>query len=179
MTVANTSTHSLLPYGLGLALLATAAHLGWEVTHGGVKTHHLLARGDLPGASNWWGLLILPLLGGFASRTVTGRVRASQGTVANAAAALVGSLLIGIALSASFTAGYESVTSGIFLAALIAGLVLPTYRAEFMFGFVLGMTFVFGPVLSLIAAFIAAGVSAAAHFLVRPAFVALLRKMRA
>ena len=177
--MANTSKYNLLPYGLGLALLVTTAHLGWEATHGGVKSHHLLAREDMPAVSNWWGLLILPLLGLLASRAVTARAQANQGAVAGAVAALVGSLLVGIALSATFAAGYESAPFVIFVAALAAGLVLPTYRAEYIFGFVLGMTFVIGPVIPTIAAFVAAGISAAAHFLVRPAFAALLRKMRA
>ena len=176
--MANTSKYNLLPYGLGLALLVTTAHLGWEATHGGVKSHHLLAREDMPAVSNWWGLLILPMLGWLASRAVTGRARANQGAVGGAVAALLGSLLVGVALSASFAAGYESVPSVIFVAALAAGLVLPTYRAEYVFGFVLGMTFVIGPVIPTIAAFVAAGISAAAHFLVRPAFTVLLRKVR-
>jgi hypothetical protein len=176
--MANTSTQSLLPYGLGLALLATAAHLGWEFTHGGVKTHHLLARGDLPGVSNWWGVLTLPLLGWIASRSVTDRARAGRGTVTNAVAALSGSLLVGAALSLSFAAGYESVTSGLFYGAVVVGLVLPIYRGEYIFGFVLGMTFVFGSVLPMVAVLIAGGTSAVAHFLVRPAFAVLLRKVR-
>lgn len=176
--MANESTPGLVPFGLGLALLATAAHLGWEFTHGGVKTHHLLARGDLPGASNWWGVLILPLLGLLASRAVTSRARAGQGTVKNAAVALSGSVLVGVAMAVSFASGYESFTSGIFLAVLVAGLLLPLYRAEWMFGFVLGMTFVFGPVLSLMAASIAAGVSAISSLLIRPALAALIRKVR-
>ena len=177
--MANTSTYRLLPYGLGLALVATAVHLGWEISHGGVQSHHLLARGDMPAVSNWWGLLVLPLLGWFASRIVAGRARANQGTVANAVAALLGSLLVGVALSVSFAAGYESVQSGIFFTALAAGLVLPTYRAEYVFGFVLGMTFVFGSVIPMMVASVAAGISAAVHFLVRPAFAALLRKVGA
>ena len=176
--MANVPTPRLLPYGLGLALLATATHLGWELAHGGVKSHHLLARQDLPAVSNWWGLMILPLLGLLASRAVTSRVQANQGTVAHAVAALVGSLLVGAAMSATFAAGYDSVTSGIFVAAVAVGLVLPIYRVEYVFGFVLGMTFVFGSVIPMIAVFIAAGSSAAAQFLVRPAFATFLRRVR-
>lgn len=177
--MADGKTHGVLPYGLGLAVLVAALHLGWELTHGGVRSHHLLARDDLPAISNWWGLLTLPLLGWLASRVVTGRARADEGAVARAAAGFAGAALVGVALSASFAAGYEPVASGIFFGALASGLVLPIYRAEYVFGFVLGMTFVFGAVLPLIAASVAAAVSAAAHFLVRPAFASLWRKVRA
>ena len=38
------------------------ALLIWESLNGGVKTHNLFAREDLFGISNWWGLIILPLL---------------------------------------------------------------------------------------------------------------------
>ena len=176
--MANRTVDRLLPYGLGLALLVTAAHLGWEITHGGVQSHHLLARKDLPTISNWWGVLVLPLLGWFASRTVTGRARAKEGAGSTVVAALMGSLLVGVALSASFVAGYESVSSGLVLATLASGLVLPTYRAEYVFGFVLGMTLIIGSVLPMIFASVAAGISATAHFLVRPAFAFLLRKVR-
>ena len=39
---------------LGLLLL--------ENFQGGVKSHHLLARKDMPAISNWWGLLIVPIM---------------------------------------------------------------------------------------------------------------------
>ncbi len=177
--MANRKTHGLLPYGLGLAFLAAALHLGWEIAHGGVGSHHLLARDDLPAISNWWGLLILPALGWLASRVVARRARANEGAAARAMAGFAGAVLVGIALSASFAAGYESVSSGIFFGALASGVVLPVYRAEYVFGFVLGMTFVFGSVLPSIAASVAAALSAAAHFAVRPALASLWRKVRA
>jgi len=176
--MANGSTRNLLPYGLGLALLAAAAHLGWEATHGGVRSHHLLARADMPAISNWWGLVILPALGWCASRTASVRAKANPGAVANAVVALLGSAVVGAGMSVSFAAGYESATSILFLAAVTAGLVLPTYRAEYAFGFVLGMVHVFGSAIPMIAVSVAAGISAAAHFLVRPAFIALLRRAR-
>ncbi len=176
--MANGKTHSLLPYGLGFGLLAATLHLGWEITQGGVKSHHLLDRSDLPAVSNWWGLLILPLLGWFASGVVTARARTNEGAAARAVAGFTGALLVGVALAASFAAGYESVSSGLFFATLVSGLVLPIYRAEYVFGFVLGMTFVFGAALPTIAASVAAAISAAAHFLVRPAFALLLGKVR-
>ena len=171
--------YRLLSYGPGLALFATFAHLGWELTHGGVRSHHLFAQNDLPAVSNWWGLLILPLLGWLASRTATARAEMDEGAAARAVAAFVGALLVGLALSLSFVAGYESLSSGLFLATMASGLVLPTYRGEYLFGFVLGMTFVIGSALPAVFASVAAALSAAVHFLVRPALSMLFRKLRA
>jgi hypothetical protein len=45
------------------ALVFSAAFIAVEHFNRGVKTHHFLARSDLPGFSNWLSLLILPLLG--------------------------------------------------------------------------------------------------------------------
>lgn len=168
-----------LPYGPVVALLIVAVHLGWEHTHGGVRSHHLLARADLPSVSNWWGLLVLPVLGWLASRSASRRAALDSRATTRSVAAFAGSLLVGAALSASFTMGYESASSAIFLAALAAGLVLPTYRAEYIFGFVCGMTFVLGAVLPTIAASIGAAISAVAHLLVRPALAVVFRTARA
>jgi hypothetical protein len=94
-------------------------------------------------------------------------------------AGFLGALLVGGALSLSFAAGFESAAFGIFLTALAIGLVLPTYRAEYVFGFVLGMTYVLGSVLPTLVALLGAGISAAAYFLVRPVMARVLRAARA
>lgn len=176
--MSNHPLHRLVPYGLGLGLLIVTAHLGWEMTHGGVVTHHLLARSDLPGISNWWGLLVLPLLGWLSSRVVTARARTVEDAARTAGLAFIGSLLMGVAMAMPFAMGYDSVTPWVFLAALAAGLVVPTYRPEYAFGFVSGMVFVFGPVIPLIAVSIAASISAGAHYLVRPALVSIWGRVR-
>jgi hypothetical protein len=168
----------VLSWGFVVALLAAAVHLGWEYTHGGVQSHHLLARTDMPAISNWWGLLVLPLLGWLASRSATRRAAVDERAAGRSLAAFVGAALVGAALSLSFITGYESAASALFLAVLAAGLVLPTYRAEYLFGFVLGMSFILGAVLPTMAALVAAAISVVAHFLLRPGVSWLLRKAR-
>lgn len=168
----------LMPVALGLALAATALHLGWEYTHGGVKSHHLLDRADLPAISNWWGLIVLPLLGALAGRSVGRRAHASPSALPRALAAFVAALAAGAALSAAFVAGNEPAASALFLAIVASGLVVPAYRAEYGFGFVLGMTFVFGSVLPGIIALVVAGISAAAHRIAWPAAMWLARRAR-
>lgn len=164
----------LPPAALGLAILAAAAHLGWEHTHGGIRSHHLLNRADLPTISNAWGLLVLPVLGTLAGGVVRRRATAAP----TALAAFLGALVAGVALSVAFVAGSESAASLVFLGVLLTGLVLPTYRAEYLFGFVLGMTFVFGSILPTVFGLLAACISAAAHLLLWPAGVWVLRRAR-
>ncbi|WP_405207616.1 hypothetical protein [Aquimarina sp. LLG6339-5] len=46
-----------------LVISLVGLHIFWEYHYNnGVTTHHLLAREDLTGISNWWGLLSIPLL---------------------------------------------------------------------------------------------------------------------
>ena len=172
----NQSALRLGPYGCGLAILAAAAHLGWEYTHGGIKDHHLVNRADLLAISNWWGLLVLPVLGWLTWHGVARRASDEAGAIPKALQAFLGALFIGTALSTAFATDHEAMTSGIFLATLAAGLVLRTYRAEYIFGFVLGMTLVFGSVLPMILASIVAAISAIAHLVIRPVIASTLRR---
>ena len=162
-----------------LAALAALLHLAWEHFHGGIKSHHLLNRADLFAVSNWWEILLLPALGWFFSGSALQRVDVRPHALAKVMAAFVGSLLLGASLSAAFSAGQEATSAFLFLAIFASGLVLSIYRAEYVFGFVLGMTFVFGAVLPTMVASVAAMISAAFHFFARPAFVRAVAKVRA
>lgn len=152
-----------------LALLIVASQLAWQHAHGGVPRHHLFDRADLPAISNWWGIAILPLLGWFAARSAIARMRAPPGSASKIVLAFSGAFLLGLALSFAFAAGYESVSSFLFFGAILSGLVLRLWRGEYVFGFVLGMMFVFGSVLPALAACFAATISLAFHRLAWPA----------
>lgn len=172
-------TYRLLPVAaLGLAVIAAAAHLGWEYTHGGIRSHHLLNRADLPTISNAWGLLVLPVLGWLAGSVVARRASAAPSAARKALAGFLGALAAGSALSVAFVAGSESAAGALFLGVLLFGLVFPTYRAEYLFGFVLGMTFVFGSILPTLFGLLAVAISAAAHLLLWPAGMWFLRRAR-
>lgn len=161
-----------------LGAAVAIVHLAWEASHGGIQSHHLLARADLPAVSNLWGLATLPALGWLAAHFVRRRAASSEHAVGRAVIAFFCALILGGALSAAFKLGLEDVSAGLFLAAILAGFVAPTYRAEYLFGFVIGMTWVVGPVLPAIAGILAATVSVLAHIVLRPAAVGLYRKLR-
>jgi hypothetical protein len=147
-----------------LALVSELAHLGWEHTHGGVLAHHLLNRADLPAISNWWGLLLIPALTWY----LVGRMqrRLSQGSASRQAllAGFLGALAYGTSLALAFTMGQEIVTY-LFLGLIVAALLAPAYRAEYVLGFVLGMTFTFGAVLPTFIACMLAAFSRITHWL--------------
>lgn len=168
----------LLVVAPAVAFAAAAAHLAWEASHGGIKSHHLLNQADLPAVSNVWGLLVLPVLGWLAAYFVRRRAASSAHAPNRALAAFCGSLVVALALSAAFRLELGNVTAGLFFAVLLSGVALRTYRAEYVFGFVLGMTFVFGSVLPTMAALVAGTVSVLAHVVVYPAIAALYKRLR-
>ncbi len=137
-------------------LAAEMLHLGWEATHGGVPAHHLLNDPAMPAISNWFGLLLVPLLvwvalGRIARRSATLVQAGSRErfmTVVRLRFAL--SLAWGGALALAFTKGHPAV-SYLFLGAFVIAPLVHGYRAEYLLGFVLGMTFTFGAVLPLLA----------------------------
>ena len=158
-----------------LALLAEGVHLGWEALHGGIVSHHLLQRGDLPGLSNAWGLLVLPVLAAWAA----GRLpppSAGRGAWAPVLIGFALPLLLGGALSLAFSLKLQLLTEIVFFTLLLLAVLLPAHRRECLLGFVLGMSWTFGAVLpTLIGGVIAAlswlvrGIARRAWRVVRPA----------
>ena len=142
-------------YPIG-ALLFVGACLALEHFDGGVVSHHLLNSADMPAFSNWWGLLTLPLLGVlFASRA--GKIQ-SESRILYAPSkmlmAFVGALIYGAMLSIAFTLDAESIRDILFFGLILISIILPVYRIEYAFGFVVGMTYTFGGVLPVVFAIV-------------------------
>ncbi|MDR7331003.1 hypothetical protein [Roseateles asaccharophilus] len=140
-----------------LALLAEALHLGWEAWHGGIVTHHLMQRTDLPGISNAWGLLILPALAAWAAGRLPRTARPRDWRPV--ALGFLLPLLLGAALSLSFQLQLQSLTEIVFFGLLLLAVLLPAHRPESLLGFVLGMSWTFGAVLPLLIGGVIAGLS--------------------
>ncbi len=161
-----------------LVVLAEVAHLAWEHVHGGVRSHHVLNRADLPAISNAWGALLLPAMAWFLSGRVQRRI-APEADGADAPAippaavvtGFVGALIFGTVFAGLFAFGYQSVTGYLFQGLIVLALLLPIFRAECVLGFVLGMTFTFGAVLPTAVGSVFAALSAVAHLVVYPLLV--------
>jgi hypothetical protein len=148
-----------------VALAFESAHLYLEDLHGGVLAHHLLNRPDLPAISNWWGLVLIPVLTWFQVGRIQARVQKKNAyrsdmprVPAAVMLAFTASLAYGAALSFAFISNYEAI-SYVFLGAFVVSLLVPTYRAEYILGFVLGMTFTFGAAIPIIIAAVVASFS--------------------
>lgn len=164
--------HYRSPALFALAALALGAtHLCYEHLGGGVQSHHLLNRPDLPAVSNWLGLFILPLLGWVFGLRVRDYSTGSSpsGAASGPWVGLAGAFLYGAALAASFELDASALTSGLFLGLFALAAALPVYRAEYILGFVVGMTFTFGAVLPALVAGVVALVSVVVRFVLRAA----------
>jgi len=159
-----------------LVMLVTLAMLAWEHFNGGVKTHHLMQSAAMPSISNVWNLLLLPAIAWFLSGRIERRItrphmRHSSGIEKispTIAAGFVGALLVGSLLSIFFAFGNEDITAVIFFGMLLTALVLPVYRAEYVLGFVLSMTFIFGAFIPLAIGSIIAVIAATIQRLIYP-----------
>lgn len=159
-----------IPVCIALAsIVFMGANLTYEHFNGGVQSHHLLHRPDLPEISNWFGLLALPLIGWIFGARIRNHLASSTRPGVSAAiwVGLVGAFSYGAALATSFELGASAVSSGMFLGLFLLAALLPIYRAEYVIGFVVGMTFTFGAVLPSLVALLFAAVSFVVRFVFR------------
>lgn len=166
------------PIWLPLAMLGFAMlQLAYEHFTGGVQAHHFLARGDLPSISNWYALLVLPLLGGLVALRARAHPSVLQwaGVPVPVGAAMAAALIYGAVLAISFELGAVTVTNAVFVGLFVLALLVPLYRVEFLAGFVLGMTLTFGPVLPLLIA----SIVALASLITRAVGIWLWKRLRA
>ena len=162
-------------YFTGIVTIAIWSLLAWNHYHGGVPSHHILHREDLPAISNWWGVLLLPLLTWFLlyriqKRIMRDNVEKSKVSkpLGNILFGFTVALLFGILLSVFFTFGYSNISGYILSGLFLLALFFPFYWAECMLGFVIGMTFTFGVVLPTAVGIILALVGAVLYLYVRP-----------
>ncbi|MBX9929251.1 MAG: hypothetical protein K2X99_10090 [Gemmatimonadaceae bacterium] len=152
-----------------IVAIALGALLSWQHLHGGVPSHSFLARKDYPSISNWWGLLLLPALTWGTSVVVLRRGSSTEAGAERRALTLgAGALIYGAAMAFSFAIGAEQVTGVLFPAMPLLALIWPTYRAEALLGFVLGMSYTFGAVLPTFIGTVVVLISAVVHLGIRP-----------
>ena len=134
---------------VGIVAVLVWAHLLWDHFHGGVPSHHIMQRQDLPRISNWWGGIVVPLMSWFLLFRIRKRVNketAEDNELKNVVSAFLAALLFGILLSFFYSIGSE-IPGYMMMGALLISFFTPLYKAEFLLGFILGMTYVFGGIL--------------------------------
>ncbi|KGJ89704.1 hypothetical protein [Colwellia psychrerythraea] len=158
-------------YFVGFVTLIIWSLLIWQYLNEGVPSHYLLQNPEFPELSNWWGALLLPVLSwallGLIKKRIINSPEASRPLlIKQVVISLVISLIYGVILSLTFLYGYAEVSSVLFPGILFFALFFRVYRAEFLLGFILSMSFVFGAVLPTIFAALIGLASAIVYFVV-------------
>ena len=127
----------------------TASTLAWDHYHGGVPVHHLLMDKDLPGISNWWGILIMPLFGWITLHKMEQSLRQKDGK-RNLIRLFGIGCLTGIAIAIAFVHDVKQILDNVPYGLLLIAIFFPVYQSAFMLGFVLAMFTTFGPVIPVL-----------------------------
>jgi hypothetical protein len=160
-------------YFIGVITLGIWSLLAYNYFHGGVPRHHLLADPTLPSISNWWGALLLPLLASASVYFVRKRMQASdeagaRQVVMNAFRGFLLAAVFGLSFASLFMAQQNEVLNYLVMVLPLLAFLFPLYRAEFILGFALGMTYAIGAVLPTAFASLVALMSAVLYLGVRP-----------
>lgn len=168
-----------------IVTIAILSLLLWNHFNGGVPSHHILAREDLPEISNWWGAVLLPLLTLLLTyrveKRLTGQNKVQSPLTNIPKSVTIGfflALLFGITLSSFFSLGNTEVPGYMLMGALGTALFFPIYRAECLLGFVIGMTYTFGAVLPTGIGSILALIGAVIYLGIRPLILYVFTKAR-
>jgi len=128
-------------------------HLAWDYFHGGVPIHHILHRGDLPGISNWWGGIALPLLTWFLLYLIQNKMNQNgESGMRNSLIYLfyrfLAALIFGVLLSFFFEIGSD-IPGQMMFGIILISFFVSLFQPEYFLGFVLGMAYTFGAILPI------------------------------
>lgn len=171
-------------YFTGIVTVGIWSLLIWNHYHGGVPSHHLLHREDMPKISNWWSGLLLPLLTLFLTYRIQKRLVRNNDNKSNLLKfpkkytfGFLFALSFGILLSVFFTLGYSNLSGYMINGLFLLALFFPIYRAECLLGFVIGMTFTFGAVLPTGVGTILALIGLVLYLYVRTGIIFIAKKV--
>ena len=166
----------------GIVTVLIWTHLAWDHFHGGVPTHHMLQQQDMPGISNWWGGVVIPLLTWFLLTLIQRSLNnmdpaESSKNVKNIIYRFNTALVFGLLLSVFFTMGSE-LPGYMMIGAMVLSFFLPIYRPEYLLGFILGMTYTFGPILPILFGLLLTVIGLIAYKVVRFGLLYLVGKIK-
>jgi hypothetical protein len=163
----------------GVVTLLVWANLAWDYLHEGVPTHYILHSKDLPGFSNWWGGIAIPLVTWFLLSRIVRRTNNNKHNANDFAKPnyrFLGALSFGIILSVLFTLGSD-LPAYMMLAAILVSFFVPLYKTEYLLGFIIGMTYTFGGILPIIIGLLLFIIFMVTYKLIRSAVIFLVSKI--
>ena len=166
----------------GVVTILIWAHLAWDYFHDGVPTHRILQSEDLPGISNWWGGIVLPLFTWLLLYLIQKRMNINNNSNINSNSIhftyrFLGGLLFGILLSFFFSIGSE-IPGYMMIGIIPLSFFIPLYRPEYILGFVLGMTYTFGAILPIVVGIILTILFIISYKLIRSGILYIVSKIK-
>lgn len=152
-----------------------------EYLRGGINSYHPLGIKDLPMISNWLGLVAIPLFSWLSLSNLQMRNKGENNKQKPISKSqfygFISGVLFGIITTVFFYAKL-GLNSHLLLVTFILALFIPIYRAEYYFGYVMGMVYGFGGVLPILFG----GVSIVIYFieykLIRKGVMFILNKIK-
>ena len=154
----------------------TGVYLLWQHSTTGVPAHHLLHDPQLPAISNWWGLLILPLV----TWCLTTLINKRYGLYypKKVWLQLGAASLYALTMTLLFYAGYMSLVSLLAVPfILFVSLFFPVYQAPFLLAYVVVSSAGFGAFIPTLGGFIVAAMAYVTHHFIRPIPIWLFTKL--
>ena len=131
-------------------------HVLWDYYNGGIPTHRILASEDLPGISNLWGILTVPILAWVLISLIQKRIKKNNENIPNTEKDLIkigigfiGALIFGITMSVFWEIGLEEILQYLIFFPVVISLLTPVHLPEHFLGFVIGMAYTFGGILPI------------------------------
>jgi len=161
----------------GVVTLLIWGYLGWDYFQGGVPSHTILILESKPKISNWWGGIVLPLLTWFLLYRIQRRLNENNDTgvkkdLRYIACGFIASLLFGILFPYFYLDGHSIGDSSkpeyLLLTLIVTSFFIPLYRAEYLLGLVIGMTYALGPIIPIGIAFVLMILFAIPYKILRP-----------
>lgn len=166
-------------------LFLQVGSLTWEYLNGGIATHHLLMREDLPGFSNLWGIAILPLLVWLTGESTKKRLsllsEKAELSKEKQKIVVIFSTIFFLSLLQSilFYLDFHDLAKYILFGFMLVGLFIPLYRMEAITGYVIGAFITSGPVMPFVGVVLFGLLSVISHFMFKPFFNKVLSYKKA
>jgi len=133
-------------------------HVIWDYFHGGIPVHYLFMDENMPPMPDWLGAIILPFYSWVALGQIHKRVDAPEPKDSYLTVFLRFLLALGVALTIAicFENGIE-IPGYVLLSIFVFAFFFPLYRAEFVMGWVLGLSYTFGAIIPMLFGLVFAG----------------------
>lgn len=159
----------------------------WQHNHGGVPSHHILHQNNLPSISNWWSAVLLPVFTWILLTRIENRLKkqnlpnstpSDKSSMVKILALFFVGLSMAILITISFVLDIKPISDNLLYLFLVLSFVLPIYYSEFILGFILGMTYIFGAILPTGFVLLWAAFGLFSYRYIGPYFVRLIRVAR-